>query len=663
MLTPSVSHALLPSPDKILDFLRTLRRQNLHALACFIGENYVDFFPTSHAFLDELGLNYYYAGFYDASRLCYQRLIALPVHGVDCDYYEGYCFNAHFTIPSREDLNAVNAVDLPINPLVPHPAGLITITMTTCKRLDLFKRTVASMLACIEDLFLVSEWIVMDDGSTPEDLDAMRKVLEPIPYAQIISSTHKGHAHSMNELQELVKTPYVFHVEDDWEWVWRLPYLTRCLDVLSADESTGQVLLNRNYAEIADGIAILGGESRFTSSGVPYRIHEFEPDADAFASRYGSGQNCAYWPHYSLRVGLMRRDVWDTLGPYKTDGGHFEMDYAYRYAQAGFQTVFLDNIHCIHIGRLTSERHDPSIPNAYALNDEAQFGIPPPTPPPLPAVVVNLDRRPDRLMTTSILLNERGIAFERFPAVDGSAIKATTSRLFDLFVDNDYNFRRAMIGCALSHLQIWADIVERNETHRVVFEDDLTAINSTLSDFLNAIQTQTIPVKTSKRRKSYPTQTPYERNVKQTEQVIMNSFDVLFLGHHSRTPSMPCDLREINIHRVNVIQAMELSLGGTFAYIITRRGAERLLAFIQRFGMLHGIDTMMQIAADEVKVCYTEPQLVHSVCLTAGGDETVDTDIQRCYESLLPLRGLAIDDEGNRLKRRDGAWDVRGMWG
>ena len=35
----------------------------------------------------------------------------------------------------------------------------ITITTTSCKRLDLFKRTINSFLECCKDLYLVKEWV------------------------------------------------------------------------------------------------------------------------------------------------------------------------------------------------------------------------------------------------------------------------------------------------------------------------------------------------------------------------------------------------------------------------------------------------------------------------------------------------------------------------
>ena len=49
------------------------------------------------------------------------------------------------------------------------------------------------------------------------------------------------------------------------------------------------------------------------------------------------------------------------------------MEYAYRYVNKGYKTCFLTGINSVHTGRLTSERDDDTKPNAYKLNNEAQF--------------------------------------------------------------------------------------------------------------------------------------------------------------------------------------------------------------------------------------------------------------------------------------------------
>src|SRR5687768_17576745 len=54
------------------------------------------------------------------------------------------------------------------------PDSNITITMTTCKRYNLFKDTVHSFINCCQDLHLAKEWIVIDDNSSGQDRILMK---------------------------------------------------------------------------------------------------------------------------------------------------------------------------------------------------------------------------------------------------------------------------------------------------------------------------------------------------------------------------------------------------------------------------------------------------------------------------------------------------------
>jgi len=125
----------------------------------------------------------------------------------------------------------------------------ITVTMTTCKRMDLFKKTFNSFLENCEDLFdYVCEFILIDDNSNEQEL---KEIEQLYPFIKIIRKTpeQKGHAYSMNILRKLIKTKYFFHLEDDWEFVVKDKYITKCLEIITNRQDVKQVLLNPNYSE------------------------------------------------------------------------------------------------------------------------------------------------------------------------------------------------------------------------------------------------------------------------------------------------------------------------------------------------------------------------------------------------------------------------------
>ena len=197
---------------------------------------------------------------------------------------------------------------------------------------------------------------------------------------------------------------------------------------------------------------------------------------DAFTSKYNNNRNCAYWPHFSFRPSLLKRDVLIVLGPYNEEISHFEMEYSHKYANKGYKSCFLDGIFCLHTGRLTSQRNNKEIPNAYDLNGETQFSgkeellkkkkrfdIPK-----AKTYVVNMDARADRMKTFE---NNTPINYERFSAVNGNLLKPNT-QLERIFEGNDYNMRAGMVGCAMSHIKMYIELVNSDLDMFCVIEDD-----------------------------------------------------------------------------------------------------------------------------------------------------------------------------------------------
>jgi GR25 family glycosyltransferase involved in LPS biosynthesis len=88
--------------------------------------------------------------------------------------------------------------------------------------------------------------------------------------------------------------------------------------------------------------------------------------------------------------------------------------------------------------------------------------------------VVNLKRRPDR---KSQIINQLNIAniknYDMIEAIDGIELK-NSRELQDLFKDNNFNNRNGVIGCALSHLKLWNQLInDENNNYYVILEDDI----------------------------------------------------------------------------------------------------------------------------------------------------------------------------------------------
>ena len=608
-----------------INILRICRFNGLVNLGATLARYFSHRFPCDVAVWEERGLLYRQQNKFIESYRTFQRLLKNPnlsgdqvKHFLEHQRQIADKIIDHYT---TYDTKRVQKFTYRKKSLSPR----ITLTMTSCKRLDLFKKTVNSFLNCCRDIDLIDEWICIDDNSSKSDLAEMAE-LYPFMSFYWKSPEEKGHPQSMNLIRDMVKTPYIFHLEDDWCFFERRNYISECLEVLNQNAQIGQCLINKNYSEIPSD-KILGGFFNITASGLRFYIHEFCPNEETqlkFTERHGSGPHCFYWPHFSFRPGLMKTEVLHKLGSFNETVSHFEMEYSHRYVNAGYVTAFLESIYCKHIGRLTSEMNDETKLNAYKLNGEKQFTgkeeqlkqqepnrtVPKSVQISMRIFVINLDRRPDRWEKFKQNSEINSLQYARFSAVDGQKLKPTL-QLQRIFENNDYNMRSGIVGCALSHLQLYIQLLNDTESDiYCIFEDDITFTKNFIAKFKRCLN-----------------------------KIYTTDWDLFYLGHHDRikgrTEAEKSNINketEFTLVKTNPTESLQNSLGGAFAYIITKTGAQKLLDFIEKTGMTNAIDTMHQKFSNVLNVYYVKPSLVFSECLDHNSN--IDTDIQKDYTSL-----------------------------
>jgi hypothetical protein len=238
----------------------------------------------------------------------------------------------------------------------------VMLTITTCKRYDLFEQTMNSMKRMWKDLDKVDYFLCVDDNSSEEDRIKMQKTYPFLNY-YMKSPEEKGHRESMNiiwnKLNE-IKPTYWIHMEDDWFYFKSEEYITKGIELLEKYKNINvhQLVFNRIYGLMMSDMNRFGG--KLLENGI--LLHEKKEGVP--------GPNCAYWPHYSLQPSIVRTSVILELGNYNSKNSFFERDYADKYYAKGYQTIFYDFIHSIHIGKQHWEKDGK---NAYALNDIKQF--------------------------------------------------------------------------------------------------------------------------------------------------------------------------------------------------------------------------------------------------------------------------------------------------
>lgn len=478
----------------------------------------------------------------------------------------------------------------PIKNKKPSKSPKIILTMTTCKRFDLFQQTVNSITNTWTDIDMIDYWFCVDDNSSPEDRNQMKKKYNWIDY-YMKGPEEKGHRQSMNiiwdKINELRPT-YWIHMEDDFRFHCRMDYIKTGIKYLEGNIK--QVLFNRNYGEQIKDYSI-SGHAPF---GATQEIVLHDHKSGSF-----NYPNCHYWTDYSFRPSIIKVDAILELGNYNSANQFFEKDYADRWYGAGFRSAFFNKITCEHIGKLTSDKTGA---NAYTMNDESQF-----VKTDLKEVgrankikVVNLLRRTDRRDNVIQKFKGANITnYEFIEAVDGKKI-ATTPEIRKLFTGNDFGNRRGVIGCALSHYNLWKQLINDTAEYYIIMEDDFELCEN-FQEKMNKIK--------------------------------LEDYELIFFGYH---------MFENERNKVKYIYNVEsehtaieklnknLYIGATHCYSINRKGAIKILEYIAMNGIKHGIDYLMKISNLD---CYeSRPHLAFAEWNENG--KNIDTDIQNNSDSM-----------------------------
>jgi len=569
----------------------------------------------------------------------------------------------------------------------------VLVTMTTCKRLDLFTRTINSFINnCLDLSDYIYDWYIIDDNSSDEDIEFIKN---NYPFIKIIRKTEneRGHARSMNMIRNLIinkiKTPYYLHLEDDFDFVIQDNYIKKSIHIMKEDDSIKQVMFNLNYIEdFSVTNNTRGSTLKYTNDSQRYFIHNYIPrsETDRLKINY---PNCHYWPHFSFRAGLNKTELLE-LGEFIETPCHFEMEYAFKYMNKGYKTAFLDGINYYHIGRRTYERNDNNKTNAYELNNQTQFGqklkskeenkkeenkkeenkkeenkkeenkkeeikkeeikkeekeeeekeeikkeeekeekeeegeinltksgkIDIKKTFNIKSYVINLEKRPIRLY--NFMSNLKDINYVNvFDGIDGKKLQPC-HKIAKLFEKSDYNYRRGIVGCALSHMLIWKEFLnDVNVQYLLVFEDDSRLVDNFNQKLLHLLNT-------------------YE-----------NNFDVLYLGMFPYKHKDKLEWHYTNIQNKNLLpnakrlfknECFETSMGGNHGYVLTKKGAYNCLEYIRKNGMPNAIDWMVMHTAGMSekdkseninRIYYSYPFLVEANCYQT---KECETDIQLEYD-------------------------------
>ena len=204
----------------------------------------------------------------------------------------------------------------------------MSFVITSCGREDLLDRTLKSFFKFndfpIQKLFLTEDSV---DENVYKRIE--KKWSDKINL--LFNKTKKGQIKSIVEAYKLIKTPYVFHCEDDWVYT-RKGFIKDSLKILDYDSKIIQVWL----------------ESRESASRLD--IFSYGP----LKKHQGIGFREVYckdgweWGYFSFRPGVKRIYDYNLIGGYSDYKN--ELDIGVSYKKLGYYTVIIEDPAVIDIG-------------------------------------------------------------------------------------------------------------------------------------------------------------------------------------------------------------------------------------------------------------------------------------------------------------------------
>lgn len=243
----------------------------------------------------------------------------------------------------------------------------IAFTITTCKRYNLFEKTMDSFLKNCLDANRIDQWICIDDNSSEEDRDRMKQKYPFMDYI-LKNETQKGHAKSMNILLNYVKADYIIHFEDDWI----------CDEPFNIVEYVNYVK-TKNIDHLVLKTIAYGTNDIFDKVGKHF-IHNyhynknssFKPEINRLYDQIikhnfaniKMDRNGWWWPGFTLNPSIINLQKIKEIGYFNDCIPHelFEYDYAARCFNSGYNIKYIP-LKINHVGHQSS----------YNLNDTRRY--------------------------------------------------------------------------------------------------------------------------------------------------------------------------------------------------------------------------------------------------------------------------------------------------
>ncbi|MDB5401878.1 MAG: glycosyl transferase family 2 [Rhodopila sp.] len=215
-----------------------------------------------------------------------------------------------------------------------------TLVVTSCGRPDLLRTTLDSFLRW--NTYAIEKVVVVEDSGISGILDPLKARYRHLPVVWIEHPSRMGQIRAVDDAYAHVKTDYIFHCGDDWEF-YRGSFIEESRKILEHRRDILQVWIR----ELDDTNGHPVGAEIFQGNDVSYRLPEL--DFRGFAHGFSFNPGLRRLADYATLSSYGSLVVYNTVNPQIS-----EMLLGCIYKALGFRAAILTQGCCRHIG---AERH------------------------------------------------------------------------------------------------------------------------------------------------------------------------------------------------------------------------------------------------------------------------------------------------------------------
>jgi glycosyl transferase family 25 len=189
--------------------------------------------------------------------------------------------------------------------------------------------------------------------------------------------------------------------------------------------------------------------------------------------------------------------------------------------------------------------------------------------------IINLDKDKDRLNNAYKQLNEYNIKnYERYAAIYGNNLNKKELNDFTTNMGKIIA-SKSMIGCGISHINIWKHIIKEKINKCLILEDDFILVD----DFLNK----------------------FNKIINKTP----NEYDILFLS------SNIFHNKNLKLYDIDEYFYKQLLISQTVGYIITLKGAKNILKYINKVSYHIDVELCISSIINNLNIITVKDKLIY----------------------------------------------------